>query len=938
MVIPLLSPSDAIILVCMNETPKLFLIDVMPLLYRGHFAFLKSPRMTSTGINTSALTGFAASLFQILNEHGPTHVALALDPSGPTFRHEAFPEYKAQRQKAPEDIVAAVPMAVELARALNIPILRVDGFEADDVMGTLAARAAARGWTTYLATPDKDAAQLVGPSTFLFRPGKAGGAAEVYDEKGVCEHWQLSSPAQMIDFLGLAGDASDNIPGIRGVGEKTATALLAEYGTIENIIAHAAELKGKLAEKVAEGAESARQSRFLAAIRTDVPLDIDLDDLARREYDADALRHVLKKYELNALAKRIENSDGSRMQSRAAEGDSEQSPQPAETAHLRLADVPHTYVCAKGEAEIAALLNALDAASEWAFDTETTGLDPRHDRLVGMSFAVAKGKAWYVPVPEARAEAEALLARFRPLFSDPFKIKIGHNAKFDLTILRQYGVEVRGEVRDSMLAHYVIDAADRHGMDYLARHYLNYDPIPITDLIGERRKSASQTNMGDLAPEQVCDYAAEDADVTYQLDSLLRKAAQEARCLNALETCEEPLIPVLLDMESDGVRINADALRAYGQEIDRELLDLEIKIRDLGGGNFNPSSPKQLGEVLFGHLKLDPDASRTATGQYATGEDVLTRIQDRHPIVPLILDHRACAKLKSTYVDKLPECIDPATGRVHTTFAQALTETGRLSSSDPNLQNIPVRTERGQRIREAFVARDSGHVLLSADYSQIELRVMAALSRDSGMIEAFRRGADIHTETAMRVYGVMRELVTPEMRSACKMVNFGIIYGISAFGLGQRLGVPRKQAADLIDTYFAQYPGVKAYMEKAIQDARDKGYAETLLGRRRFLRDIQSRNATLRQAAERNAINTPVQGTAADLIKLAMVRVHRELDSRRLNTRMVLQIHDELLFDVPRAEVDAVRALVHSAMTSVLDIGVPLDVSIGVGDNWLEAH
>ncbi|MCL1921223.1 MAG: DNA polymerase I [Kiritimatiellaeota bacterium] len=911
----------------MNDSPKLFLIDVMPLLYRGHFAFLKSPRMTSAGVNTSALTGFASSLFQILGEHAPTHVALALDPEGPTFRHEAYPDYKAQRQKAPEDIVAAIPMAVEIADALGIRVLRVEGFEADDVMGTLAARTAAEGWTTYLVTPDKDAAQLVGPSTLLFRPGKAGGAAEVYDEAGVRKHWQLSSPSQMIDFLGLAGDASDNIPGIRGVGEKTATALLAEYGDIENIIAHAAELKGKLAEKVAAGAEEARQSRWLATIRTDVPLDIGLESLARREGDTAALRDVLKKYELFAIGKRV-LGEAFDADSAATEGE----------ALRRLADVPHTYVCARGEAEIAALLKALDAAGEWSFDTETTGLDPRHDRLVGLSFAVAAGKAWYVPVPENRDAARVLLARFAPLFADPFKIKIGHNTKFDLTILRQYGVEVRGEIHDSMLAHYVIDAADRHGMDYLSRHYLRYDPIPITDLIGERKKGAPQTSMGDLPPEEVCDYAAEDADVTFQLDRLLRKEAQDVRCLNALETCEEPLMPVLLDMETEGVRINADALRAYGQELDRELLDLEIKIRDLGGGNFSPSSPKQLGEVLFGRLALDPDAARTATGQYATSEDVLLRIQDRHPIVPLILDHRACAKLKSTYIDKLPECIDPATGRVHTTFAQALTETGRLSSSDPNLQNIPIRTERGQRIREAFVARDAGHVLLSADYSQIELRVMAALSRDPGMTEAFQRGADIHTETAMRVYGVMRELVTPEMRSACKMVNFGIIYGISAFGLGQRLGVPRKQAAELIETYFMQYPGVKAYMEKAIQDARDNGYAETLLGRRRFLRDIHSRNATSRQAAERNAINTPVQGTAADLIKLAMIRVHRELNARRLKTRMVLQIHDELLFDVPRDETDTIRALVQKAMTSALDIGIPLDVSVGVGDNWLEAH
>ena len=910
-----------------SDTKKLFLIDVMPLLYKGHFVFLKDPRMTSNGINTSALTAFASSVLQILNEHAPTHVALVLDSTTPTFRHEAFPAYKAQRQKMPEDLAAAIPMAIELAEALRIPILRVDGFEADDVMGTLAVRAEAAGWTTFLATPDKDIAQLVGPTTFLFRPGRVNAPAEIYDVATVCRHWGLTSPSQMIDYLGLAGDASDNIPGIAGVGDKTANALLAQYGDIENIIAHAAELKGKLAEKVAAGAESARQSRFLATIRTDVPVSVELDALARRDPDVERLRDVLKKYELFAIGKRM-----------LGEAFETVSAVKAENAYKTLSDVPHAYVCAKSEEQILSLLKALDQASEWAFDTETTGLDPRHDRLAGMSFATAPGKAWYVPVPEDREAGRAFLQRFAPLFADPFKVKIGHNAKFDLTIFRQYGLELRGELHDSMLAHYVIDASDRHGMDHLAREYLHYNPIPITALIGEKKKGVEQGNMGELSPEAISDYAAEDADVTLQLDRLMRKEAREAGCLKALAECEEPLIDVLLDMETEGVRINENALHAYGRELDRELLDLEIKIRELGGGNFNPSSPKQLGEILFDHLKIDPDAARTATGQYATSEEVLFKLQDRHPIMPLILEFRMCSKLKSTYVDKLPECVDPATGRVHTTFAQALTETGRLSSSDPNLQNIPIRTERGQRIREAFVARDANHVLLSADYSQIELRVMAALSKDEGMTEAFRRGADIHSETATRVYGVMPALVTPEMRSTCKMVNFGIIYGISAFGLSQRLHVPRKQAADLIETYFKQYPGIKTYMDQAIADARATGYAKTLLGRRRFLRDIASRNATSRQSAERNAINTPVQGSAADLIKLAMVRVHRELKARRLKTRMVLQIHDELLFDVPKEEVGTVRDLVKQAMTTVIDIGVPLDVSIGVGDTWLEAH
>jgi DNA polymerase-1 len=911
-----------------SEQKKLFLIDVMPLLYRGHFVFLKDPRRTSTGINTSALTGFANAVLQILKEHAPTHVALVLDSATPTFRHELYPLYKAQRQKMPEDLAAAIPMAVELAEALRIPILRVDGFEADDVMGTLAARAAAEpGWITYLATPDKDAAQLVGPATRLFRPGKSAAPGEICDEAAVCQHWGLVSPSQMIDYLGLAGDASDNIPGIPGVGEKTASALLAQYGDIETILAHASELKGKLAAKVAAGADSARQSRFLAAIRTDVPVPVELDALALGEPDVERLRAVLQKYELVAIGRRLL---GDAFDAPAAE--------PAANPYALLADKPHTYVCVQTGAQREALLRELDGAPEWAFDTETTGLDPRHDRLVGLSFATAPGRAWYVPVPEDRAECRAFLQAFAPLFADPFKIKIGHNAKFDLTILRQYGVEVRGELHDSMLAHYVIDASDRHGMDHLARQYLHYSPVPISALIGEKKKGVPQGNMGDLSAEEISDYAAEDADVTLQLDRLLRKTAQEAGCLRALAECEEPLIEVLLDLETEGVRINEDELRVYGRELDRELLDLEIKIRELGGGNFNPSTPKQLGEVLFDHLKLDPDAARTASGQYATSEDVLAKLQDRHPIIPLILEHRLCSKLKSTYVDKLPGWIDPATGRVHTNFAQALTETGRLSSSDPNLQNIPIRSERGQRIRNAFVARDADHVLLSADYSQIELRVMAALSRDENMCAAFRRGADIHSETATRVYRVQPAQVTPEMRSVCKMVNFGIIYGISAFGLSQRLNVPRKQAADLIETYFAQYPGVKAYMDRAVADARETGYAQTLLGRRRFLHDIDSRNATSRQSAERNAINTPVQGTAADLIKLAMVRVARELKERRLKARMVLQIHDELLLDVPRGEVEAVRSLIVPAMTTVLDIGVPLDVSVGVGDTWLSAH
>ena len=929
----------------MEAHARLFIVDVMPLLYRGHFVFLRSPRMTSTGINTSALQGFASILFQILDEHRPSHLVLVLDSTTPTFRHLQYPAYKAQRQKAPEDLVAAIPMAMELAGALRIPILRVDGFEADDLMGTLAVEASKIGLSACLVTPDKDAAQLVDKNTFLYRPGKAGSPPEMLDAEGVCRLWGgLQSPRQMIDLLGLEGDASDNIPGVAGVGEKTALALLKEYGSLDNILDHAADLKGKLAEKVAAGRADALLSRDLATIRTDVTLPGAIETLVRVEPDRDALRAVLAKYELIQLGRRLL---GETIAAAAA---------PGKTFHT-IRETPHTYTCVQTEAGLTALLRELAAAREWAFDTETTGLDARHDRLVGMSFATEPGRAWYVPVPAEAAARKAVLARFAPLFENPKAGKIAHNLKFDLTILRHHGLHPAPPVHDSMLAHYVYDAADRHGLDHLARQFLDYDKITTEHLLGP--KGADQKNMADLPSEQIGEYAAEDADVALQLYRKLLPEVVAAGGRRALEECEEPLVQVLADMEEEGIRIAPAVLHDYSLELDRELRALEAKIGayadvsgsvgaeptgelaldlDAGRTTFNLASPKQMGELLFDRLKLDPDAKRTASGQYATDEDTLQKLAGRHPIIDLILDHRACSKLKSTYVDKLPECIDPATGRIHTTFSQALTETGRLSSSNPNLQNIPIRTERGRPIRAAFIARDAQHVLVSADYSQIELRVMAALSGDAGMRAAFERGADIHTETAVRVYNVLPALVTPEMRSRCKMVNFGIIYGISAFGLSQRLGVPRKQAAELIDAYFAQYPGVKAYMDKTIAFARENGYVRTELGRRRFLRDINSRNATSRQAAERNAINTPVQGTAADLIKLAMVRIHHELRERKLKARMVLQVHDELLFDVPRAEEAAVREIVRRCMGNAMDLGVPLEVEIGSGPDWLQAH
>ena len=920
--------------------PKLFIIDMMPFLYKGHFVFLRNPRMTSTGINTSALLGLASGLQSILKREKPTHAVLAMDPGGPTFRHEAYPQYKAQRQKMPEDLAASIPYAFELAEALRIPVVRVEGFEADDVMGTLAVKGAAAGFDVYVATPDKDAAQLVRPGVRFYRPAHAGDDAEIYDEAKVCEHWHLRDPRQMIDYLALAGDASDNIPGIRGVGEKTAADLLARFGDVEGIIANAASLKGKLAEKVAAGRDDATMSKFLTTIRTDVPIEPDWDAYRLDGIDSGKLAAVCAKFELNRLAKELLGSVPEPAAAvRAPQEDlfSGVSSPASNQSMKSIADTPHEYVHVSTEAEAQALLAELSKADRIAFDTETAAREPgmsatdaKTCRLLGFSLASAPGKAWYIDA--------GLVDIFRPLFADATKVFVGHNVKFDRTVLLRYGIGFASTPRDTMLAHYCLDAAARHGLKELSEQLLGYRMVRFEDVAGapERGKPEPTLEGKDIA--LVTDYAAEDADMTLRLDDVLRPQVPAAPppLPNALADVEEPLVKILMDMEREGVRIDVEALKAYGRELDREILGITQKILSYAEPGFNPDSPKQLGELLFGRLGLQ-GGKKTSSGQFSTDEKTLSKIADAHPIVPLVLEYRACTKLKSTYVDKLPTLIDE-NGRVHTTYAQAFTETGRLSSSDPNLQNIPIRTERGRLIRRAFVPRDAGHVLISADYSQIELRIMAAMSGDAAMLEAFRNGEDIHRDTASRVYDVMPALVTPEQRSKCKMVNFGIIYGISAFGLSQRLKVPRREAADLIEAYFRLYPKVRDYMDAAIAKAREKGYAETVLGRRRTLRDINSRNATARQAAERDAINTPIQGSAADLIKVAMVNVERALRAEGLRAKMVLQIHDELVFDVPRGEAEKVKEVVRREMTSALDFGVPLDVGIGVGENWLEAH
>ena len=909
---------------------KLFIIDLMPFLYKGHFVFLRNPRMTASGINTSALLGLANGLQSILKKEKPTHAVLAMDPGGPTFRHKAYEPYKAQRQKMPEDLAASIPYAFELAEALRIPVVRVDGFEADDVMGTLAVKGAEAGFDVYMATPDKDAAQLVRPGVKLYRPPHAGDDAEIYDEAKVCAHWHLTEPKQMIDYLALAGDASDNIPGIRGVGEKTAADLLGKFGSVEGILANVAKLKGKLAEKVFNGTEDARISKFLTTIRTDVPIMPDWNAYRLDGIDKEKLAAVCAKFELNRLAKDLLGEDvGRGAPATGSEGRDPAATQQASADTVSTIDnTPHDYQLVTTEDEARALLEELKKADRIAFDTETAAFDGHESteahfcKLVGFSFATAPGKAWYVTADQIDV--------FRPLFADPSKTFVGHNVKFDRSVLHRYGIGFASVPHDTMLAHYCLDAAARHGMDTLSEQYLSYRPIPITALIGEKERGKEQLSMAALKPEEIRDYAAEDADVTLRLEDVLRPQAPKA-----LET-EEQLVKILIEMEREGVKIDVEALKDYGRTLDREILSLTQEILVYADPGFNPDSPKQLGELLFGKLGLE-GGKKTASGQYSTDEKTLSKLVDVHPIIAKILEYRQLTKLKSTYVDKLPTLIDE-NGRVHTTYAQAFTETGRLSSSDPNLQNIPIRTERGKMIRQAFVARDEKHVLISADYSQIELRLMAAFAQDKAMLEAFRNGEDIHRDTASRVYDVMPMFVTPEQRAKCKMVNFGIIYGISAFGLSQRLKVPRKEASNLIDTYFKLYPSVKTHMDKAIAEAREKGYAETILGRRRTLRDINSRNATARQAAERDAINTPIQGSAADLIKVAMVKVDRAFKAENLRTKMVLQIHDELVFDTPLEEVEKVKAIVTREMTTALDFGVPLDVGLGVGQNWLEAH
>ena len=926
---------------------RLFLLDGMALLYRAHFAFIKAPIRTSDGLNTSALYGFASTLLDILKNQQPTHLAVALDTSAPTPRHEMFPAYKAQREEMPEDISMAIPQIKRLMQAMNVPILVRDGYEADDIIGIMAKRAEKDGIETFMVTPDKDFGQLVSDHVKIYKPGRSGAEVEILGVKEICERWGIERPEQVIDILALMGDAVDNIPGVKGFGEKTATALIQQFGSVENLIANTEQLKGKQREKMEACREDAILSKKLATIFVDAPYDAEVADLVVKAHNDDELKAFFTEFEFNALGRRLYGDDfkagrGRKTAAEAAPGDLFAAEAITPPKLTSIADTPHQYHLVQTAAERQNLLAQLTELKSFCFDLETTGLDPRDTSIVGIAFSWKAHEGWFAHFPRDKAAAKAVLEEFRSVLRREGVEKIGHNLKFDLSVLLAHGIEVPGPYFDTMIAHALIEPDQRHGMDFLSETYLHYTPVPITALICTEKDDLFSSTMAQAAADdtqKVSDYAAEDADVTWQLAAKLRPEMAPHGQTRVFDTIESPLIPVLTSMENFGVKIDVQALREYGVELDKKAAELQKRIHETAGGLFNLNSPKQMGEVLFERLKLTDKPKKTATGQYQTNEQVLQSLMGLHPIIQDILDYREVTKLNNTYVEALPHAVSRVTGRVHTTFHQLMAATGRMASSDPNLQNIPIRSDLGREIRKAFVPGFDGWVLMSADYSQIELRVMAALSGDAAMIEAFAQGLDIHQATAARVYGVELDGVLPEMRRTAKMVNFGIIYGISAFGLSQRLGIPRGEAATIIDNYFKQFPGVKRFMEQIVEDAKTRGYVETLTGRRRIIRDITRGNGTSRAAAERVAMNTPIQGTAADMIKLAMIHLATALKQAGLQTRMLLQVHDELLFEMPESEVDQARTIILEAMKNALPLeGVPVEVEAGTGLNWLQAH
>jgi len=935
----------------MNENnKKLFLLDAMALVFRAYFAFSNNHRVNSKGLNTSAMFGFTNTLNEILKKEKPTHIAVVFDTAAPTFRHDSFETYKANRDEMPEDLAIAIPYIKKIVECFNIPVYELDGFEADDIIGTFSVLAEKAGFETFMMTPDKDYGQLVTEHVHIYKPARLGNGAEILGVKEICEKFGIERPEQVIDILGLMGDKVDNIPGIPGVGEKTATALIQEFGSIEKLLENTDKLKGKLKEKVEQNREMAIKSKELATIHCEVPIPFVEDDLILREPNKDALMELFSELEFRRLAQQILGEEiHVAAPAKADHGQIDMFSQPAAAPVIKHEEIVAEntlfktiqsenpkYVAILDKEGRKKLIEILLQQKEISFDTETTGIDTHIAELVGLSFSVKTQEGWYVPIPADRKEAQNILEEFRVIYENESILKIGQNIKYDMNILSNYDIHVNGELFDTMVAHYLIQPEMRHNMNILAETYLSYSPVSIESLIGKKGKD--QGSMRDVPLELITQYASEDADITLQLKEKFVPMLEESQTSKLLKEVEMPLIPVLSAMEQEGIRLDISSLKELSKELEGDILKLDDEIQGMAGTPFNISSPKQVGDILFEILKIDEKPKKTKTGQYATGEDILSKLSGKHPIINLILDYREIVKLKSTYVDALPLMVNEKTGRIHSSFNQVVAVTGRLSSDNPNLQNIPIRTSRGREVRKAFVPRDENHILLSADYSQIELRIMAHLCQDPGMLDAFHNNLDIHTATASKVFEVDLADVDSDMRRKAKMVNFGIIYGISAFGLSERLNIPRKEAASIIENYFIQYPLIKDYMDGAIESAQKLGYVETILGRKRYLRDINSANHTVRGFAERNAINAPIQGSAADMIKVAMINVHKVLADKKLRSKLVLQVHDELVFDVPKGEKDEMRALVIKHMEEAMPLSVPVLVEAGTGDNWLQAH
>lgn len=919
---------------------KFYLLDAYALIYRAYYGLIRSPRINSKGQNTSAIFGFLTTLNEVLQKEQPDLLAIGFDPAGHTFRHELFPEYKAQREATPEDIKKAVPIIKDLIKAYRIPILEVPGFEADDVIGTMAKAAVREGYEVRMITPDKDYAQLVEPNLLMQRPGHGNAPWEILGPQEVCEKYGLQSPLQVIDYLALMGDAADNIPGCPGVGPKTATTLLQQFGSCEDIIAHSSELKGAVRKKIEEHVDEIKLSKVLTTIKTDVPLQYDFEQFKIEEPDKEALRQIFTELEFRSFLTKL---DGPQKSSKSAPVElslfgsesTEDKGNDSERLFSRLENLSYEYKLVDNETEAKELADFLLTNEIFSLDTETTSIEALDAKLVGLSFSTEDFRAWYVPVSRETEKAKKILEIFRPVYENPKILKVGQNLKYDLTVLANYGIHLSGPLFDTMLAHYLIQPELRHNMDYLAEIYLNYKTIHIEELIGP--KGRGQKNMGDLEPKDIYKYACEDADVTLRLMKPLAEELRKNSLEEVFQNIEMPLMPVLARMERNGVVLDTDTLKEVENDFTLRLQTLEKDIYELAGHEFTINSPRQVGEVLFGELKLSEKVKKTKSGQYSTSEEVLRDLHSKHPIVQKILDYRGLKKLLSTYVEALPKLINPATGHIHTSFNQAVTATGRLSSSNPNLQNIPVRGEDGREIRKAFIPEE-GEIFFSADYSQIELRIMAHLSGDEHMIEAFNAGHDVHAATAARIFHKDIKDISKDERRKAKTANFGIIYGISAFGLAERMDVSRTEAKELIDSYFEMYPKIKDYISKAVDTAREKGYIETEFGRRRYLPDINSRNAVVRGYAERNAVNAPIQGTAADIIKIAMIRVQQRLDAEGCKARMMLQVHDELNFSVPTDEFDKVKRIVIEEMQGAYKMSVPLEADCGEGKNWLEAH